>query len=174
VAERFDTDKNNVVRPITEKRSGGGGGAVLATVVALVLGVGGAGGAAVIGGGSGSSATASSARSTQARQRDTTAARIRLEARRLRVTDERFDVTTDCAAHSYGQVRRFFREQPCTALFRASFRARDRRGTVVLVAIAWVEMPDAGSARECHRLVDTHGHGQRHGAASHAATARRW
>jgi hypothetical protein len=106
-----------------------------------------------------SGSTGSSARSTNARQQDTVAARLRLEARRLDVRRPDFDVTDDCVAHSYGKVREFFREQPCTALYRASFEVRDRRGAVVLVAIAWVEMPDARSASEYHELVDIHGTG---------------
>ncbi|WP_219414814.1 hypothetical protein [Pseudonocardia nigra] len=73
--------------------------------------------------------------------------------------DSRFEADDDCAAHSYGQVQEFFRAQPCATLFRALFTVRDARRNVVLVAVAWVEMPDAASAREYHRLVDTHGTG---------------
>jgi hypothetical protein len=162
VASNFYTDKNGVVRPLNGRGPGRkGGGAALAVAIVVALAAGGTGGAAALGGvgASAGSGSASSARSTQARQRNTAAARIRLEARRLRVDREEFDVTTDCAAHSYGQVREFFRDELCTALFRSSFEVRDRRGAVVLVAIAWVEMPDAASARNYHSLVDTHGTG---------------
>lgn len=63
----------------------------------------------------------------------------------------------DCAAHSYGRVREFFRDHPCSGLHRALFEVRDKRGDVVLVAVAWVEMPDARSAADLKKLVDGHG-----------------
>ncbi|OLT15120.1 hypothetical protein BJF78_16775 [Pseudonocardia sp. CNS-139] len=143
-------------------RKGGGFLAALVAALALVGGASGVGGSVAgsgVTGATGGSGTAGGARSTQARQQDTTAARIRIEARSLRVDGERFDAATDCSAHAYGRVREFFREQQCVALYRASFEVRDRRNAVVLVAIAWVEMPDAATARAYHDLVDTHGTG---------------
>src|SRR5690606_18840118 len=93
-----------------------------------------------------------------ARRRDANAARLRLLRQAVRV-EQRFDTTDDCAAHSYGKVREFFREHPCVALHRAWFEVRDGKRGVVLVAVSWVEMPDTRSARKFHRLVDTHGTG---------------
>ncbi len=63
---------------------------------------------------------------------------------------------TDCAAHSYGRVRTFFRSNPCTSLSRAYIQIGDSE---LLVAISWVQMPDTSSAESYKRLVDTPGAG---------------
>ncbi len=112
------------------------------------------------GGASSSSASSSSsgARSSQARQRSSVNVRLRLEQRGFRV-ESCFAEGADCVARSYGAVREFFRDEPCTGLSRALFEVRDRRNNVVLVAVAWVEMPDSASARQFHDLVDRHGTG---------------
>ena len=81
-----------------------------------------------------------------------------LEGRGLRVEEIDVDGGGDCADQSYGQVREFFGQQPCTALHRALFEVRDGSATVLL-AVAWVDMPDAVRAREFQQLVDTHGTG---------------
>jgi hypothetical protein len=133
---------------------------VLAVVLATAIGAGGTAGVAGSAAGTGgTTASASSARaSSQARRQDANAARARLLRQALRV-EQRFDSTDDCLAHSYGEVREFFREQPCVALHRAWFEIRDGRRGLVLVAVSWVEMPDSRSARAFHELVDTHGTG---------------
>lgn len=64
----------------------------------------------------------------------------------------------DCAAHSYGLVREFFEDNPCSTLFRALFEVQDGR-SVVLVAVAWVDMPDVRRARMFKDLVDRGGTG---------------
>lgn len=130
-----------------------------ATVLAIVLGAGGTG-VASSAGLTGTRASSSSVpKSKAARDRA-----IRKVVQRL--IRENFDVegqyssdADDCAEHSYGQVQQFFEEHPCTGLFRALFEVRDRRGGLVLVAIAWVDMPDARSARQFKDLVDVHGTG---------------
>jgi hypothetical protein len=61
-------------------------------------------------------------------------------------------------AHSYGQVQEFFRQHPCTALYRALLEVRDRQATALL-AVAWVDMPDEAQALQYKRLVDRHGTG---------------
>jgi hypothetical protein len=140
------------------------GGAVLIVAGLVALAGPGVGGTAVVGGSPGASVSAGSgsgagtARSRAARERAVFDARRRLERRGLRV-ESRVEIADDCAAHSYGQVQQFFRARPCTALFRALLEVRDVRRNVVLVAIAWVEMPDEASARALHRLVDTGGTG---------------
>jgi hypothetical protein len=78
-----------------------------------------------------------------------------LEQRGLRVHQQRTSFSTDCAGHSYGEVQQFFREHPCSALFRALYEIRDGKAGVVLVAVAWVDMPDAAY----QRLVDRPGTG---------------
>jgi hypothetical protein len=62
----------------------------------------------------------------------------------------RFD--TDCAAHSYGQVHKFFQSNPCKWLARAYVQVGFSE---VLVAISWVEMPSVRLATEYKQLVDT-------------------
>lgn len=69
------------------------------------------------------------------------------------------DDASDCAAHSYGAVREFFRTHPCTSLRRAQFEVRDRNGDVALVPVAWVEMPTESAARRLKELMDTGGTG---------------
>lgn len=97
----------------------------------------------------------------KARDRDPAPARLRLrlEARGLRVDQVSTSADDDCAAHSYGLVRDYFATQPCAALFRAVFEVRDSCRNTVLVAVAWVDMPDGAPAREFHRLVDGDGTG---------------
>ena len=77
--------------------------------------------------------------------------------RRLERRGESF--STDCAAHSYGKVRQFFQEHPCSALFRALYEVRGPGGARVLVAMAWVDMPDAAQAAALKSLVDRPGTG---------------
>ena len=62
-------------------------------------------------------------------------------------------------SHSYGEVQDFFRTHPCAALFRALLEVRDGRSNVALVAIAWVDMPDADQAQQLQSLMDEFGTG---------------
>lgn len=66
---------------------------------------------------------------------------------------------TDCAAHSYGQVRLFFRTHPCVSMHRASLEITAKGTGTVLVAIASVTMPDERSAAELKALLDRYGTG---------------
>lgn len=84
---------------------------------------------------------------------------VRLTSAGLRVTGRIVDDAADCAAHSYGRVREFFRDHPCTSLRRAQFEVRDRNGDVALVPIAWVDMPTEAEARQLKTLMDTAGTG---------------
>jgi hypothetical protein len=59
---------------------------------------------------------------------------------------------TDCAAYSYGQVRKFFKSNPCKWLARAYVQLGYSE---VLVAISWVEMPTSRLAADYKKLVDT-------------------
>lgn len=134
-----------------------GGGIALAFLVLLI--------AAGAGGGTGGDNTAadglaSGTEGDTARARDRSTARVvqNLQDRGLEVEQRGVDADGDCAAHSYGQVRESFVRRPCTALYRALFEVRDGPATAVL-AVAWVDMPDAAEAREFQRLVDVHGTG---------------
>ena len=95
----------------------------------------------------------------RARDHDSRSVVRRLERIGLRFRPRWETADTDCAAHSYGEVQRWFREHPCEALYRALFEVRDRHGTLVLVAVAWVDMADEARARELKRLVDRSGTG---------------
>ncbi len=132
-----------------------GGGGLAAVLVAVVLGAGVTGTS-----GLGSSA-ARSGTPNNAKAKDRSAARVvlRLEQRGLEVQQRQVSAGTDCAARSYGQVQVFFRQQPCTNLFRALFDVRDAQGDTAVVAVAWVDMPDASQAGQFQRLVDESGTG---------------
>lgn len=141
---------------------GPGGGAVLVISVAVVVG---AGGISATGGATVASSTSSVSGSSGARSgsrisdRDSQAAEARLVRHGVRVTARTTGDATDCVKHSYGHVQGFFRRQPCTALHRALFEIRDRKGDVVLVAVSWVQMPDEAGARALLELLDTNGSG---------------
>jgi hypothetical protein len=146
------------------KRSGG-----FLVSLALVLGFAAAGGSAAGAGGAASAVSAAerSVGGTQARgsrskgrAQDRSTARVvqRLKSRGLRVNERGVDASHDCVAHSYGQVQQFFRQHPCTAVYRALLEVHDRQATVLL-AVAWVDMPDEAQALQYKRLVDRHGTG---------------
>jgi hypothetical protein len=157
----YFTDSSGQRRPGFKPR---GRGSVV--VVGLVLALaGGSAGAAGIDVGVGSSTAASNSRgagskaSGRARDRDPLRTVRRLEQRGLRVEQRGTAFDQDCAAHAYGQVQQFFEEHPCSALFRALFEVRDRQQNRVLIAVAWVDMPDETQAAAFQRLVDRHGTG---------------
>ncbi|WP_219417031.1 hypothetical protein [Pseudonocardia nigra] len=141
-------------------RSGGAFAAVVAVSVALAAGPGVIGSSGA-GSSAGSTVRAQGAPKGHAKARDRSSARtvLRLEQRGLRVERRVTSDAADCAAHSYGLVREFFQEQPCSALYRPLFEVHDTRRDVVLVAVAWVDMPDVDQARAFKRLVDRHGTG---------------
>lgn len=139
----------------------------LALGVALATGAG-PGAVAGAGGSTGGGSTFSSGRtqdgnSTSARgkaqDRSTARATARLVRKGLRVRERGVDADSDCVAHSYGQVQDFFRAHPCRALFRALLEVRDNRGNAALLAVAWVDMPDADQARQLQQLMDRDGTG---------------
>lgn len=141
--------------------------AVLALGVAAGggLGIGAAGSTGTAGSssvGSGSAARGStngtSARG-KARDRSTVQTAARLVRQGLRVQEREVDASTDCAAHSYGQVQDFFLTHPCATMFRALLEVRDNGSAVALVAVAWVDMPDADQARQLQQLIDGNGTG---------------
>jgi hypothetical protein len=94
----------------------------------------------------------------RARAKSTARVVQRLRSRGLRVSERGTDADGNCATHSYGQVQEFLVRQPCTALYRALFEVRDGQ-IAVIVAVAWVDMPDEGQARRLQQLVDRHGTG---------------
>lgn len=143
-------------------RRGGGLAAVLAVALALTSGTTGSAGA-VASGGTSSSSAGTSARSGSAQVRAISRDAGRIAVRLQRLGEQVDQVTsaadTDCAAHATGEVRAFFRENPCAALFRVLFDVRDAGRPVLRVAVAVVDMPDAESARSYQRLIDRDGTG---------------
>lgn len=86
----------------------------------------------------------------------------RMIARLDRVADRVEPLTSaagaDCAAPATERVRDFFQQHACTDLLRARYRIQDG-SAVVDVAVAWVDMPDAGRAEQYQTLIDTEGTG---------------
>lgn len=81
-----------------------------------------------------------------------------LEGEGLQVADMSTASDDDCAAHAYGAVADFFADHPCTGLERAWYEVHDGDGSAVL-AVAWVDMPDAAAATDLQELVDRPGTG---------------
>ncbi|GAB3582765.1 hypothetical protein GCM10027445_56530 [Amycolatopsis endophytica] len=151
----FYRDPQGRIRPRHNKK---GGAAALAAVAAGALVAGGTG--LSTGGGaaleSPPSAQGKSAGKDAARKGQRQQAWSRMGLRQLRQT-ARAELT--CTAHSYGQVREFFARHPCRKLDRVLLAIGDTRGNTVVVSIAWVRMPSAGSADDLKDLADTDGTG---------------
>jgi hypothetical protein len=158
----YFTDPSGQVRPGFKPRRRGPVVVVIALALALAAGGAGAVGTGV---GVGGNASASGSRvsgsksSARARDRDPLRTVRRLEQRGLRVEQRGTSFDQNCAAHAYGHVQQFFQEHPCSALYRALLEVRDRHQNRVLVAVAWVDMPDEAQAAAFQRLVDRHGTG---------------
>lgn len=136
-----------------------GGTVLLAGVIALAAAAGPGGGFSLGSGGASGASRSGGASSVKARDRDPAPVLRRLVDRGLDVDQPAVAADGNCADHSYGAVRRWFRDHPCDALFRASFEVRAAGGATVLVAVSWVDMPTEELAREYHDLVDGEGTG---------------
>jgi hypothetical protein len=65
------------------------------------------------------------------------------------------DTSTDCVAHSYGQVRDdFFAHTPCVELKRSLYTTTSTDGRKVVVSVAVVRMADAAQAAALQKLAD--------------------
>lgn len=150
-------------------------------ITALVLVTSAVGGGAV-GGVGGTARAGSAAESVVGQSIQTRVTSSRNAARRgqysqawqrmgLRVVTRDNQQELECAAHSYGQVREFFRRTPCRSLQRTLLVVGDGQGNTTVVSIAWVRMRNAVTAQRLKRLVDTDGSGNIVGAAlEHHAT----
>jgi hypothetical protein len=124
--------------------------AAVATAVTLAA-VGAAGSGSTVdasAGGSGVSASTEigSRVNTKARDRSSRTVVRRLKRTSLRVRPQFELADYDCAAHSYGEVRRWFLDHPCQALYRAFFEVRDSKGGLAvvharLVQRTWLQSP---------------------------------
>lgn len=122
----------------------GGGGAIAATVNAS--------------GGTGGEAGAPPP-STGASMSDFKNARANLLAMGYRHVDFAEVTDSNCATHSYGQVREFFESHPCKWVARAYLAVHDNNLGAVLIALSWVGMPDTATAADYKTLVDKYGSG---------------
>jgi hypothetical protein len=93
-----------------------------------------------------------SARQGRDRSSRSVVGRLKRVGLRIRTRIELGD--DDCAAHSYGEVQRWLRSNPCTALYRSLLEVADRRGGLVLIGVAWVDMPSDAQAVELQRILD--------------------
>jgi hypothetical protein len=129
--------------------------AITLTITVAVAGIGSSGST----GSTGSSARSASSNSVKARDRDFSkiVARLKRQGRTVQRLDQALD--GDCERNSYGRVRTFFAEQPCSALVRAVFEVKDGGRATAVVAVAVVDMPDNSQAGQFKRLVDSPGTG---------------
>ncbi|MCP2338728.1 hypothetical protein [Actinomadura rupiterrae] len=82
-----------------------------------------------------------------------TRARVALEASHYG-TKVSISFGTDCAGRSEGRVREFLRTNPCKGMARGLVQLGEIDRDLVLVAVSWVEMPDAATAHGYKDLVD--------------------
>ncbi|TWF91677.1 hypothetical protein [Saccharopolyspora dendranthemae] len=68
------------------------------------------------------------------------------------------DRVGECGPGSYGDVQRFFQQQPCRGLRRGIFESRLGPSSVA-VSIAIVDLPDARAATELRKLLESAGTG---------------
>lgn len=135
-------------------------GLTLASVLTVSIGVATTG----VGGGtsaSGSGKGGSRAGSSQAKAKDRDVARVvrRLQNSDLRVETLATSTNSNCAANSYGRIRVYFADHPCSALFRTLLRVTDRNRAVAVVAVATVDMPDDSQAETVQSTLDEFGTG---------------
>jgi hypothetical protein len=68
----------------------------------------------------------------------------------LKMAKHVVDEHLQCALHSYGQVREFFLDNPCSLL---------KLELIMMVSVAWAQMPTTSQAKQLKRLADTYGTG---------------
>jgi hypothetical protein len=71
---------------------------------------------------------------------------------------EALQVDDTCVGHAYGDTAAFFAQVDCTGLSRALYSTQID-GAAVVLAVARVQMPDAGAARDLQALTDRNGSG---------------
>jgi hypothetical protein len=89
------------------------------------------------------------------RARDAARTVLRIGDAARRLAPRHADTVTDCTAHAYGHVQEWLREHPCVVAYRAVFEVPvPGTDAVVLVAVAWIDMPDPDLARGLQQLLD--------------------
>jgi hypothetical protein len=106
------------------------------------------------------SATAHSANAERASSRNSKRKRSETwERMALREIKEDVKQRLQCAVQSYGQVREFFRRNPCDSLSQGLFVIGDAHGNTIVTSVMWVTMPSEQDAGKLKDLEDTYGSG---------------
>jgi hypothetical protein len=136
---------------------------LLAGLVALsAVGYGGAVGLSAGGGGAGGGGSGMSVETRKAeggdlaRRGDADGAWQRMGLRGLGQTGKQ---QSECVESSFGGVREFLRETPCTSMDRVLFTVGDHAGNSAVIAVAWVEFSSRAEARKFQALMDASGTG---------------
>ncbi|WP_158853046.1 hypothetical protein [Saccharothrix deserti] len=138
--------------------------ALVAAVLVVLAGAGGAGGAALNSGASGGGGAAP-AESISVRKWDAKRAARGGDAERamshlgVAITKQAVKQELDCLENSFGRVRDFFAQTPCTSLDRLLLAVGDRAGNAAVVSVVWVTFPGRNQARQFDRLIDVDGSG---------------
>lgn len=66
---------------------------------------------------------------------------------------------TDCAAHSYSAVRKFFTRTQCEQLTRTLYTSQPTGSRIAVSSVSVVRMPNPGAARRLARLTNSDGTG---------------
>lgn len=96
---------------------------------------------------------------------DSTAIRINLNETEVGLIAHRYGGTFNlrfdkhCTNNAYGQVRQFFRSDPCRWLARVSLTLDVSGHAIALISISWVDMPNIAEAKQYKHLVDASGTG---------------
>lgn len=144
---------------------GSGGVALVAAVLVVLAGAGGAGGAALNSGASGGGGAAAPVESIgvrkwdakrAARGGDTEGAMSHLG---VGISKQAVKQELDCVANSFGQVRDFLAQTPCTSLDRLLLAVGDQAGNAAVVSVVWVTFPGRNHARQFDRVIDVAGSG---------------
>ncbi|WP_083752331.1 hypothetical protein [Saccharothrix sp. ALI-22-I] len=138
--------------------------AFVAAVLVVLAGAGGAGGAALNSGASGGGGAAPvesvSVRKWDAKRAarggDTERAMTHLG---VAITKQALKQELDCLNNSFGQVRDFFAQMPCTSLDRLLLAVGDKAGNAAVVSVVWVTFPGRNQARQFDRLISIDGSG---------------
>jgi hypothetical protein len=160
--QRFFTDPQGRVRPITPKK-GAAGGAALADVGAAVIaasgGFSGAGAAGSVG--ADASIVQTVRAETQAAEEDAAQGReveawLRMGLKELKKVAKK---DLECAVQSRGQVQQFLLRNPCRSLDGVVLAIGDPNSDLVAVSVAWVRMRSKDTTARLKKLEDAPGTG---------------
>ena len=125
--------------------------AVVATAVVL-------GGRALFAGGTEDGAAPSGSGEASATSSQSSAPSTTQQIGELTFTQGAYEKTTDCASFAFGEIQDMLSATPCTQMERGLFLTKVG-GKDVVITLAVVTMPDAGSAASLKSRADTDGTG---------------